>query len=173
MDFTITASDAYSNRLSGLTFAATATNTATTISQNLAVTDQGNGVYAIAFTPIAAATYSVDVKNSGTSVGNFPISVLVTDPAAGVPVPANSQVSYSTTVVAGNANNIVVTALDNNRVPVTTNQAAVNIVVSGANAIPTALVTTFNGANGTYSASYTPTRAAGGRIDWFAIFYQR
>jgi len=159
MDFTITASDAFSNRLSGLTFAATATNTSTTISQNLAVTDQGNGVYAIAFTPTSVANYAVDVKYSNSSVSNFPVSVSVIDPAAGIPVPANSQVSYATSVVAGNANNIIVTAYDKNLVLVTTDQAVVSIIIGGANNNPTALATTFVPSTGSYTASYTPTVA--------------
>jgi len=159
MNFTLTATDAFSNPVTGLLFSATASESVTPSSQNLVISEQGNGVYAVAFTPSVATTYAVNVTYNGASVGNFPQNVLVSDPAAGVPVVANSTASLPTNLTAGQLSTITVTARDIYNTVVTSDQAVVTITVGGANAAanPTALTTTF--LNGVYSASYTPTKA--------------
>jgi len=87
LDFIVTLFDIDKNRIPGLSLTASVTNP-TGATAPLTVADQGNGDYAIAYTPNSVGTYTFNVGLSGpplVSLTGFPMNVVVSDPTS-IPV---------------------------------------------------------------------------------------
>jgi adhesin/invasin len=119
----------------------------------LAVTDQGDGTYTASYTPTLAGTDTVAITMNGTAISGSPYTSTV---GAGGAVPAQSTATVPNGA-PGLPTQIVVQARDAYGNPVSTGGETVAMTVSGANN-PGALTVT-DQANGTYTASYTPTLA--------------
>jgi hypothetical protein len=118
---------------------------------SLTVFDQADGTYTATYTPIIAGADHVSVTLDGSPISGSPFFTMVG------PGPVNP--AHSTAVVpagtVGRSTNIFVQARDGNGNPLSSGGATVAITVSGANN-PGSL-TVLDQANGTYTASYTPT----------------
>jgi adhesin/invasin len=117
----------------------------------LVVNDSADGIYTATYTPTTAGTDEVAITINGTPISGSPFTTTV---GPGAVSPANSTASVPAGVV-GIPTGIVIQARDAFNNPLRTGGDLVVVTVSGANN-PGALTVT-DLANGTYTATYTPT----------------
>ncbi|MCJ7626881.1 MAG: Ig-like domain-containing protein, partial [Longimicrobiales bacterium] len=120
--------------------------------------DAGDGTYTASYTPTATGIDNVAITLNGAPLGGSPFPSKV---GAGSACPANSTAKVGSGT-AGLPTNIVVQARDAYGNPLSVGGETVVITVSGTNH-PGALTVT-DRANGTYTASYTPTATGIDRV---------
>jgi adhesin/invasin len=115
------------------------------------VTDNGDGTYAASYTPTVAGTDVIAITVNGGSVAGSPFTSVI---GSGAAVASTTTADVPETTGAGTIVAITIQGRDAIGNPVGTGGDIVNVAVSGANS---AMPVVTDNADGTYSATYTPT----------------
>jgi len=149
----VQARDAYGNPLGSGGETVVVTVSGVNDAGALTVTDQADGTYTASYTPTAMGTDVVAITMNGRPIGGSPFTSTV---GAG-PVSPDQSTATVPDGTAGLATEILVQTRDGAGNLLSSGGETVAVTVSGANDAGGLTVT--DQADGTYTASYTPTRA--------------